>query len=128
MSGSYFSLSGDLSWPIADQVLWLDVGLRSVIPRILHRSWTRYRRNELLWGTNRERFWSQLKIWDEHESLIGYAIRRSGEKRRGLEDRMADLQWSHIDFVRLRGQKAIDAWVTEALRVSAPDRSREPRC
>ncbi len=127
MCGGYFNAQSDISWPIADQVLWLDVGLRTVIPRILRRSWMRYRRDELLWDTNRERFWSQLKIWDERESLIAFAARHSRQKRRDMLARMADPQWSHIDFVRLRGPKAIDAWVAEALRVSAPDRSREPR-
>lgn len=118
MSGSYFRLISDITWPRADQVLWLDVGLHIVIPRILRRSWTRWRQNELLWGTNRERFWSQLKVWDEQQSLIGFAIRRSSEKRRDLEARMADPQWRHIDFVRLRGTKAIDCWVEEAQRAT----------
>jgi adenylate kinase family enzyme len=117
MSGSYFDVQGDISWPLATQVLWLDVGLLTVIPRILHRSWNRYRRNELLWGTNRERFWGQLRVWSD-DSLIGFAVKRGGDKRRRLEARMADPRWSHIDFVRLRGTRAIDSWVETALASS----------
>lgn len=126
MSGSYFDAQADISWPLATQVLWLDVGLATVLPRILWRSWTRWRRKELLWGTNEERFWPQLRVWSD-DSLIGFAIKRGGEKRRSLEARMADPQWSHIDFVRLRGTRAIDAWVEEALGVSAgaPDAESE---
>lgn len=118
MSGSYFDAQADISWPLATQVLWLDVGLATVLPRILSRSWTRWRGKELLWGTNHERFWPQLRVWSD-DSLIGFAIKRSGEKRRRLEARMVDPQWSHIAFVRLRGTSAIDAWVEEALRASA---------
>jgi adenylate kinase family enzyme len=118
MSGSYARLQQDISWPLADQVIWLDLGLRTVLPRVIRRSWRRYRSDELLWGTNRERFWSHLKLWDPGESLIAFALTKSGQKRRTLEGFMADTQWSHIDFVRLRGQRAIDAWVTVAMRAT----------
>jgi hypothetical protein len=126
ISGSYFRHTSDISWPLADQVLWLDVGLRTIVPRVLRRSWTRYRRGELLWGTNHERFWPQLKVWDPDQSLIAFAVRYSGQKRRELQERMSDSQWSHIDFVRLRGMSAIDAWVEEAIRSSSAASDAEP--
>jgi adenylate kinase family enzyme len=101
----------DITWPVADTVVWLDFPLRITIPRILRRSWQRWRSNELLWGTNRERFWPQLKIWDPAESLVAFDVKWHREWRRRYEAAMAAPEWRHITFVRLRRPRELQAWL-----------------
>ena len=115
LSGNYITNQAEVSWPLADQVVWLDLPLRVVLPRVVRRSWRRYRDRELLWGTNRERFWQHLKLWDPGQSLIAFAITAHRGKRQRYAEMMADPRWAHIDFVRLRSRAEIDAWLEAAL-------------
>jgi hypothetical protein len=73
----------------------------------------RWRRKEVLWGTNEERFWGQLKVWRQEDSLIGYTWRTHGTKRARYTAAMADPAYAHIRFVRLRSQREADAWLRE---------------
>jgi hypothetical protein len=110
IAGNY-SRQMDITWPLADTVVWLDFPLRITIPRILRRSWQRWRSGELLWGTNRERFWPQLKIWDPGESLVAFDLKWHGEWRHRYETAMAAPEWRHITFVRLRRPRELRAWL-----------------
>jgi hypothetical protein len=83
------------------------------------RSWRRARRGELLWGTNEERFWPQLKLWDPNVSLIGYSLRTHRNRRRRDEEQMRDPRWAHIRFVRLRSPRQIERWLAAVAREGA---------
>ncbi|MGH7752955.1 MAG: adenylate kinase [Gemmatimonadales bacterium] len=111
VAGAYHRQSEPMTWPRAELAVWLDFPLRTVTWRILRRSWVRWRRKELLWGTNEERFWGQLKVWSEKDSLIGYTWRTHGRKRARYTAAMADPVYGHLQFVRLRGQREADAWI-----------------
>ena len=57
-AGNYFSSgAGQTVWARADCLVWIDLPLRTTLPRLLVRSWRRWRHHELLWGRNVERFW-----------------------------------------------------------------------
>lgn len=126
LSGSYISQQQDVSWPRADTVVWLDLPLWLTLPRILTRSWRRSRRGELLWGTNEERFWPQLKIWDPDASLIAYSLRTYRSRRARDAAQVSDPRWEHIRFVRLRSSRQVERWVAavaaSVARVTAPTR------
>src|SRR5688572_20144357 len=62
VAGSY-SRTRELYWSRLETVIWLDLPLAVSVWRVLVRSWRRSRNRELLWGTNYERFWPQLKVW-----------------------------------------------------------------
>ena len=65
LAGNYTSRQLDVSWPRADTIIWLDMPLATVLPRVIRRCWQRHRSQEGLWGTdNRENFWEHLKLWD----------------------------------------------------------------
>jgi len=70
--GNYRTQQSDISWPRSQSIVWLDLPLRTTIPRLLARSFARWRSGEPTWGGNRERFWSQFKIWDADASLVGW--------------------------------------------------------
>lgn len=84
--------------------------MRLLIVRSLRRSWRRWRTRELSWGTNYERFWPQLAIW-QPDSLIFWIVTQHARKRRSMMGFMNDPAWAHIRFVRLSSTSDIDAFV-----------------
>ncbi len=110
MAGNY-THQQDVSWPVADTVVWLDLGLPTVLRRYIVRSWRRWRSADLLWGTNREVFWEHLMLWDTEKSLIAYTIKTHRAQRRRFEAFTRDPRWSHLTFIHLRSVEAIDRWL-----------------
>jgi adenylate kinase family enzyme len=110
-AGNYLSYR-DSFWPSADTCIWLDFPLRITVPRLVRRSWRRYRTNELLWGTNRDRFWPMFRLWDTKESLLSFTVTQHRRRRRTLEATLAARhEWPHITFERLRGPAELRAWL-----------------
>ena len=118
LAGSYLGRQQDLSWPRATHVVWLDLPLPTLVARILRRSFERWWHGDVLWGTNVERFFPQLKLWDEHASLIAWAVRHHREKRRAYAAAMRDPRWQGIAFTRLRTVHEVERWL-RALTASA---------
>jgi adenylate kinase family enzyme len=110
VAGSYWRVSSKVTWPRAETVVWLDFSKRTTMPRILRRSWRRWRADELLWGTNREKFWEHFKVWSD-ESLIGFTLRHHDEARRRNLGLMFDPQWAHLRWVHLRSPRDLAAWM-----------------
>ena len=115
VDGNYRSRQQDISWAAADTVVWLDLGLATLVRRCVQRSWRRSRSGDLLWGTNRERFWNHLMLWDPQRSLIAFTIRTHHARRRDYEAAVADPRWSHVTFIRLRSRREVDDWLGEIL-------------
>ncbi|MGE3856657.1 MAG: toxin [Dehalococcoidia bacterium] len=115
VSGNYISRGSDeILWPRADLLVWLDLPLHVILPRQLTRSWHRWRTNELLWGTNHERFFPQLKFWDRN-SLVGFTLATRAASRARLVEAMRDPRWARARWVRLTSQRAIDGFAASVL-------------
>lgn len=110
MAGNYFRHTSELLWNEIDAVVWLDFPLRIVLPRIVRRSWRRHRRNELLWGTNRERFWPMWKLWSK-ESLLGYTLSKHKVYGERLRRAQSDPRFAHIRWVRLKSPGEVERWL-----------------
>jgi adenylate kinase family enzyme len=54
IDGTYRGKLGDLVIESADVVVWLDLPMRVWMPRLVRRTWRRWRRHEELWNDNRE--------------------------------------------------------------------------
>ena len=111
VSGSYMAFSQRICWPRVETVVWLDVPVPRLLWRVLVRSWKRWRSKELLWGTNYERFWPQLKVWNREDSLVWWIVTQQGRKRRRMQACMQDPDWGHIAFVRLGSNAEIEAFL-----------------
>ncbi len=113
VAGSYSRVTRQHVWPRAQCIVWLDLPLRTTLPRLIRRSWRRWRTRELLWGTNTEVFWRHLKLWDQEQSLIAFLVRNHRRQRRLRLAETRDPRWAHIEFVRLRSPQEVHAWVRE---------------
>lgn len=111
VSGSYMSFSRWVFWPRVETVVWLDLPVHRLLWRVLVRSWKRWRSKELLWGTNYERFWPQLKVWNREDSLVWWIATQQRRKRRRMQACMQDPDWRHIVFVRLGSIAEIEAFL-----------------
>ena len=104
VAGNYTKFSHQLTWPRADTIIWLDLPLPLLSIRLLRRSWKRSRSKELLWGTNRERFLPQLRIWHS-TSLLNWLWKNHHRYRKLLSTAQTDPQWQHLNFIRLTTSK-----------------------
>ena len=114
IAGNY-SKQVDLSWPLADTIVWLDLPLNLVLRRCISRTWRRYRDKSELWNGNRENFWEHLMLWNTDKSLISFTVRHHHARRKRTLATMQDPQWSHVNFVHLRSVEEVEAWLRQAL-------------
>lgn len=102
VAGNYTAHTFETIWPRAQTIIWLDFSLALVTYRIVRRSWSRSRNKELLWGTNHEKFWPQLKLWDKENSLISFTISTAARRRAQFAAAMRDERFAHVRFVHLK--------------------------
>ena len=124
VAGDYFRHTTVHLWPRLETIVWLDLPLRVVLPRVVVRPWRRWRRQELLWGTNTEDFWEQLMVWHPTRSLIGYAVRTRKRTPQRILDVLADPQYAHIRIIRLRSTREIEAFARAVEEQVGFDRPR----
>ena len=107
VAGSYTAQSKAAFWPRLDMVIWLDLPKPLLIWRCLKRSFTRWRDATLLWGTNRESFWQQLKVWEGEESLLWWVYTQHDRKRRQTLEFIADGTWKDAQVVRVKSPREL---------------------
>jgi len=107
VAGSYARFSQRVFWPRLETVVWLDLPMYVLISRLLLRSWVRWRSRELLWGTNYEAFWPQLKVWNRQDSLLWWIVTQQRRKRRRMLTYTGQSRWDHIRFLRLRSPSEV---------------------
>lgn len=107
VAGSYSEQSRQVIWPRVQTVIWLDLPRPLLLYRCLHRSWQRWRNQTLLWGTNYESFWQQLKVWEGENSLLWWVFTQHYRKRKQTLDYISDGTWNHAKVVRLDSVGAV---------------------
>ena len=103
VDGSYQSKLGDLVLEAADTVVWLDLPLRTWLPRLLRRTARRLVLRETLWSGNRE---SLRGAFLGRDALLPFALRNFPRRRRLYPARLA-----RFHVVRLRSQREVDEWL-----------------
>jgi len=97
-------------------VVWLDLPLRVIVPRLIRRTRTRIRDGNELWASgNRESWREALFGWD---ALVPYAIRVHFRLRRELPGRCRELG---VPLVRLRTMAETERWLEAPRRRASPD-------
>lgn len=107
--GGYRTYVQDITWPIADQVVWIDLPFPVTFSRMLRRTFGRVARNEELWNGNRESLRNTLASRD---SLILFAIQHRNKYRETYPAALRDPAVAHVASVRLRRSRDVAAWLT----------------
>ena len=118
VDGNYSKVR-DLVWGRADTVVWLDLPRRTVMRRIIWRSFRRVAGRVELWNGNRER-WRNLFALDKEESVISWAWQTHAANRAKFEAVMADPANGHLRFVRLTSPAAVRRFLRCVRRRLAP--------
>ena len=79
IDGTYQRKLGPLVFDAADTIVWLDLPIRVWFPRLVRRSWRRYRGRERLWNDNSE---SLRSLVFARDSLFVFAFRTHFRRRR----------------------------------------------
>ncbi|MGW5574780.1 AAA family ATPase [Nocardia thailandica] len=101
----YAGLLGDLLWTRADTVVWLDLPRRTVMQRVIRRSFARAATGRGLWNGNRESF----RDWPDPEHPIRWAWSRHADRRARTADRVA--RFPAVEVVRLTDAAAVRRWL-----------------
>ena len=104
--GNWLSYTTDWLWPQADTIVWLDLPLWRVLPRLIRRSLRRILTREQLWNGNRER-WSALI---GPNSLVAFAVTSQHRKAEQLPPLLADARAHGASTVRLRSARQLRRW------------------
>lgn len=112
VDGSYHGKLGDLVLEEADLVLWLDLPMRTILPRLLRRTLDRIRNRVELWNGNRET-WRGAFL--SRESLFVWVLKTHWDRRRRYESRLA-----RYNMVRLRSSREAEAWLERELSAPTP--------
>ncbi len=110
IDGSYQSKIGQLVLGNADVVVWLDLPLRTWLPRLVRRTIRRARTGEELWDGNHE---SLRNAFLSRDSLILFTLRHFRGRRKRYPERFAA-----YDVARLRSQREIDSFLKSAERAT----------
>lgn len=105
-----YSRIRDLVFGRADTVVWLDLPLRTCLWRTVRRTMQRARNDELLWGTNRERWRRSFG----RDSLAWWVITTHRRRRRENEARFADPRYAHLRVHRFRSNADAERWLASA--------------
>jgi len=113
IDGNYSGKVRDLVWARADTVVWLDLPRRTVMRRIIWRSFQRAARRTELWNGNRER-WRNLFSLDKEESVIAWAWTSHARNHARYAAAMADPDNASLHFVRLKNPSDVRRFLVSA--------------
>ncbi len=108
VEGNY-TRSRDIFWPRVELMVWLDLPLRTACWRVFLRTLRRIRSNDqLLWGVQRETVRNALLTWD---GLVLWNLRVYRRRHRTYSGLVEEAGARGTEVVRLRSQRAVDAWL-----------------
>jgi len=108
IDGNYADVQ-DLIWIRAQLLVWIDFELPVLLWRLLGRTFRRLWTREEFSNNNREQF---KRVFSSRSILI-WAIRSHGERRRRYQELLKLERYAHLQVVRLRSPSAVSAWIAE---------------
>ncbi len=100
----------DLIWPRAEAIIWLDYPLWTIFWQMTRRTFTRWWKHELLWGTNYENLWTHFKLWSD-DSLYRWLFKTYWRRKREYPLEFALPQYSHLKIIHLTSPREADEWL-----------------
>ena len=106
--GGYRGNTRDITWAIADQIVWIDLPFLVTYSRMVRRTFARRMRDEELWHGNRE---SLRSMFFSRESMLLFGIQYRNKYRREYPAALSDPALAHVPVARLRRQVDVAAWL-----------------
>jgi len=106
--GGYRSYVCDITWPLADQIVWIDLPFAVTYSRMVRRTFARRMRNEELWHGNRE---SLRSMFLSRDSLFLFAIQHRNKYRKTYPAAFREPALAHVPVARLRRPRDVKAWL-----------------
>lgn len=100
----------DLIWPKAEIVIWLDYPLPILLWRLVRRTVQRNLTRELLWGTNRDKFWKHFKLWSD-DSLIHWLFKTYWRRKRETPLLFSLPEHEHLRILRFKHPRETESWL-----------------
>ena len=101
----------DIVWPKAEAVIWLDYSLWRIFRQLTRRTFTRWWKQELLWGTNYENLWNHLKLWSD-ESLFHWLFKTYWRRKREYPLLFKLPEHQHLKVIHLKHPKETEKWLS----------------
>jgi len=111
VAGNYHMVR-DLIWPQAEVVIWLDYSLPRIFWQLTRRTFTRWWKRELLWGTNRENLWMHFKLWSD-ESLYHWLFKTYWRRKREYPILLTLPENQHLKVIRFAHLRETDEWLRQ---------------
>jgi adenylate kinase family enzyme len=111
VAGNYHTVR-DLIWPQAEAIIWLDYSLPRIFWQLTRRTFTRWWKQELLWGTNRENLWMHFKLWSD-ESLYHWLFKTYWRRKREFPILLAQPEHQHLKLIHFKHPRETDAWLRQ---------------
>lgn len=109
VAGNYHVVR-DLIWPRAEAIIWLDYPFWTIFWQMTRRTFTRWWKHELLWGTNYENLWTHFKLWSD-DSLYRWLFKTYWRRKREYPLEFALPQYSHLKIIHLTSPREADEWL-----------------
>ena len=111
VAGNYHVVR-DIVWPKAEAVVWLDYSLWRIFRQLTRRTFTRWWKQELLWGTNYENLWNHLKLWSD-ESLFHWLFKTYWRRRREYPLLFKLPEHQHLKVIHFKHPNETEQWQSE---------------
>jgi adenylate kinase family enzyme len=111
VAGNYHVVR-DLVWPKAEAVIWLDYPFLVILRQLVRRTFIRWWKQELLWGTNREPFWMHFKLWSK-ESLIHWLFITYWRRKRETPILLSLPEHKHLNVIHFRHPREAEEWLAK---------------
>lgn len=109
VDGNY-SRVRDITWKLADTIIWLDYPFLTSFWRLLRRSYRRVVLQEELWNNNRETLRTLLF---EKDALIPWFFKTFQRRRREYPHLLAQPEYAHLTLIRLRNPRQAADWLSK---------------
>ena len=108
VAGNY-SRTRPITWSRAQVIIWLDYSLPLIYWRLITRTIRRNLSRELLWGTNRDRFWIHFKLWSD-ESLVKWLFKTYWRRKREIPALFENPEYGHLKVLHFTSPKETNEW------------------
>lgn len=109
VAGNYHTVR-HIVWPKAEAVIWLDYSLLRIFWQLTRRTFTRWWKQELLWGTNYENLWNHLKLWSD-ESLFHWLFKTYWRRKHEYPQLFELPEHKHLKLIHFKHPKETEQWL-----------------